>query len=328
MLFSIIVPIYKVEKYIRQCVDSILAQTFPDFELILVDDGSPDNCPKICDEYAEKDKRVKVIHLVNSGVVIARQTGVNNANGEYLLFVDGDDSIAFNCLEVIAKYAYVDVIRFGFYREKPSGYEKTPISERVGYYSKGDIEREIFPKLIQTVDANYYIPSVWVAAFRKELFVKNMLTDIRLAVGEDGACVIPCIYHAQSLYIIEDCLYNYRLNYSSVTKSRKVLNWNGPEIIAKHLAEKLDLTRYDLQEQLYRKIVHELFSVVVSQFNRKEKYKTIKQDIKVNLKNPIYDEAVKNAMFSHSIKAKLMHQALKYRWFLLIKIFNNLKYKG
>ncbi|KAF3371822.1 glycosyl transferase family 2, partial [Enterococcus faecium] len=88
---SIIVPVYKVEKYLRKCVDSILAQTFTDFEVILVDDGSPDNSGKICDEYAEKDNRVRVIHKENGGLSSARNAGIDVARGKYLGFVDSDD---------------------------------------------------------------------------------------------------------------------------------------------------------------------------------------------------------------------------------------------
>ena len=88
---SIIVPVYKVEKYVRQCVDSLLAQTYRNIEVILVDDGSPDNCGAICDEYAAKDCRVKVIHQQNGGVSVARQTGIDHATGEYSIHADPDD---------------------------------------------------------------------------------------------------------------------------------------------------------------------------------------------------------------------------------------------
>lgn len=90
---SIIVPIYGVEKYLRRCIDSILLQTFTDFELILVDDESPDNCPAICDEYAKQDKRIKVVHKKNGGVSAARNTGIDIATAEYIAFVDGDDYV-------------------------------------------------------------------------------------------------------------------------------------------------------------------------------------------------------------------------------------------
>ena len=90
---SIIVPVYKVEKYLNECIDSILAQTFTDFELILVDDGSPDNCPALCDAAAEKDSRVRVIHQQNKGLSGARNAGINVARGNWLGFVDSDDMI-------------------------------------------------------------------------------------------------------------------------------------------------------------------------------------------------------------------------------------------
>ena len=92
-LLSIIVPVYKVEKYLSECIDSILAQTLTDFELILVDDGSPDHCPEICDEYAKKDDRIVVIHKANGGVSSARNSGILAAQGDYIGFVDADDLI-------------------------------------------------------------------------------------------------------------------------------------------------------------------------------------------------------------------------------------------
>ncbi|MCI6187323.1 MAG: glycosyltransferase [Spirochaetia bacterium] len=96
---SIIVPIYNVEKYIYRCVDSILSQTFTDFECILIDDGSTDNCSVICDEYAKKDTRIKVIHQKNSGVSAARNAGLDAAKGEYITFVDSDDWVNLNFLQ-------------------------------------------------------------------------------------------------------------------------------------------------------------------------------------------------------------------------------------
>ena len=94
LLFSVIVPIYKVEKYLPDCVNSILNQTYKDFELLLVDDGSPDNCPQMCDDFALKDSRIRVIHKKNGGLVSARNIGIKNAKGKYICYVDGDDTVA------------------------------------------------------------------------------------------------------------------------------------------------------------------------------------------------------------------------------------------
>ena len=103
---SVIVPVYNVEKYIHRCVDSILGQTFSDLELIRVDDGSPDNCPSICDEYAAKDNRVRVIHQENRGLSAARNAGLDVMAGEFVSFVDSDDWLEDSFLEVMLKHIW------------------------------------------------------------------------------------------------------------------------------------------------------------------------------------------------------------------------------
>ena len=100
-MISIIVPVYKVEKYINKCVDSIFQQTYKDFELILVDDGSPDKCPEICDDYAKIDGRIRVIHKENGGLSDARNTGIREAKGEFVTYIDSDDYIAVDYLETL-----------------------------------------------------------------------------------------------------------------------------------------------------------------------------------------------------------------------------------
>ena len=122
-LVSIIVPVYKAEKYIHQCIDSLLAQTYRNIEVILVDDGSPDHCGKICDEYAAKDCRVKVIHQQNGGVSVARQTGIDHATGEYSIHADPDDWVELNMIEELVAKAVAnnaDMVICDFYRESKS----------------------------------------------------------------------------------------------------------------------------------------------------------------------------------------------------------------
>ena len=99
--FSIVVPVYKVEAYLERCLGSLISQTLTDIEIILVDDGSPDNCPRICDQYAKKDSRIKVIHQKNAGVSAARNKGLEYATGEWILFCDSDDWMEANACEVL-----------------------------------------------------------------------------------------------------------------------------------------------------------------------------------------------------------------------------------
>ena len=134
---SIIVPVYKVEQYIHKCVDSILNQTFTDFELILVDDGSPDNCGKICDEYAQKDERVRVIHKENGGLSDARNFGLKEAKGEFVSFIDSDDWVDLDLYSDVLTYAdanKLDVVCFDVYEVK---------GEKIKHHNRYD-ENKIF----------------------------------------------------------------------------------------------------------------------------------------------------------------------------------------
>ena len=145
MLFTVIVPIYNVEKYLVRCVDSILAQTFPDFELILVDDGSSDRCPEICDAYAAGDARVRVIHKPNGGLVSARNAGIMAAKGDYICYVDGDDwarpgLLAFVRDRLAESPVPLDMVIFSADRITANGSE--PLSHKVaeGYYDRARLE--------------------------------------------------------------------------------------------------------------------------------------------------------------------------------------------
>ena len=101
-MISVIIPVYKVEKYLDKCIESVVGQTYSDLEIILVDDGSPDGCPAMCDAWAEKDGRIKVIHKPNGGLSSARNAGLVKASGEYVFFLDSDDTISANCIELLA----------------------------------------------------------------------------------------------------------------------------------------------------------------------------------------------------------------------------------
>ena len=123
-LISIIIPVYKVEPYLRKCLDSVVQQTYRNLEIILVDDGSPDSCGAICDEYATKDERITVIHQENKGLSAARNAGLDIATGDYIQFVDSDDWIEPDALATVLSIAedhHVDIVCFGFNKHLPSG---------------------------------------------------------------------------------------------------------------------------------------------------------------------------------------------------------------
>ena len=147
LLFSVIVPIYKVEKYLPDCVNSILNQTYKDFELLLVDDGSPDNCPQMCDDFALKDSRIRVIHKKNGGLVSARNIGIKNAKGKYICYVDGDDTVDEKLLESIYKEILIknnpDIIIFGIVKNFADHDEEIFCDLPDGLYDKKAMEEKV-----------------------------------------------------------------------------------------------------------------------------------------------------------------------------------------
>ena len=190
MLFSVIVPIYKIEKYLPRCIDSVLNQTFGDFELILVDDGSPDNCPKICDDYASRDKRIKVIHKQNGGLVSARQAGIKEAVGDYVFHLDGDDAICEDALEsaykIIAEM-HPDIVSFS-YRTCVDGEQGDIVDDLLeeGLYNKSDIEEKIFPNLLSNENMEHLFYFLWGKAIKRELAAKHQHNvNPAIALGED-----------------------------------------------------------------------------------------------------------------------------------------------
>lgn len=324
-LFSVLIPVFKIEKYIEECVLSITNQSFSDFEIILIDDGSPDSCPEICERLRKNDSRIKVLHKKNEGVAKARRDGAEIAEGEYVICIDGDDWLKKDCLAKISEVVQkknIDIFCFGMLAD--NGKQTTPlgINYREGFYSKQAIEKEIFPLLIQKSDASYFIPSLCGKVIRRQLFLDNVLANENVTIGEDGACVIPCVFHANSMYISNECFYFYRYNSESATKGKKVFNWDWPKLVANHIENRIDINYDDMQRQLYRKITHDIFSVVVSQFNRKEKYSVIVKDINMHLDDKVYKEAIQKCEFEGSIKARIMTIVLKKRIFFPIYMYS------
>lgn len=202
---SIIVPVYKAEAYLHRCVDSLLAQTFTDFEVLLIDDGSPDRSSEICDDYARKDARVRVFHQTNGGVSMARQRGVENANGEWITFVDADDYLPQKSLQtmhlLVEKYD-TDLVVGATLNDKRM---KTIGDElAIADYRKLLIEEKItaspWAKLIRRV---LFTPFVFDMP-RQIVFGEDLLMNIRLAYQTN-----------KNIAICKDYVYEYVQNQTS-----------------------------------------------------------------------------------------------------------------
>ena len=220
-LISVIVPVYKVEPYLHQCVDSILNQTFKDFELILVDDGSPDNCPAICDEYAKQDNRVKVIHKENGGLFSARNIGLDyafkNSNSKYICFVDSDDYIDNYFLEYLyngivdnhTDISYCCCFRFGF-KDAPN-----KLIKYYDYYNETIVvDAKIhFQKMIKNEIGGH----VCFGMFSKDIIQNIHFPNIKFREDLPFHCEI--LLKANYIFFINKPLYYYRVNYNSLTRA-------------------------------------------------------------------------------------------------------------
>lgn len=217
MEISVIVPVYRVEKYLSDCIESILNQTFADFELILVDDGSPDRCGEICDEAAKHDTRVHVIHQKNAGLSAARNAGIEIARGSWLSFVDADDFVALNFLEALHKAAtraQADCAVCSFYLTDSTG-------ARIEASYPVEVENSVRTGLsmLETLQEQLNVPYIvaWNKLYRRELF-----ETLRYPVGrqnEDVFVFAELFDKAKTVVVLPDKLYFYRQSEGSIMRS-------------------------------------------------------------------------------------------------------------
>ena len=211
---SIIVPVYKVEDYIRECLDSILAQTYPYFELILVDDGSPDNCGRICDDYAKGDNRIKVVHKVNGGISSARNAGLEVAKGEWIMHVDGDDWIEPDMIESLIEAAQItgaDMVIGDFVKYGPSaGYNKLPT------WSSDK-------KKSMTNYIAYVMTTIWGSIAKRSLYADHSLkSPDGISYCEDFHLIVRLCHFANKIVNVHRPFYHYRYRPTSIMS-----NMNG-----------------------------------------------------------------------------------------------------
>lgn len=205
-LVSIIVPIYRVQDYINKCVESIMAQTYSNIEIILVDDESPDNCPEICDDYAKKDARVRVIHKKNGGLSDARNAGLEMATGEYIAFVDGDDYVSSDYIQALYEVCVKDesdISCCGYYRVYGEKLIKAPKSTDKKLFTGIEAIRDIFTAgtLCEVM--------AWNKLYKRSLFIDY---NIRFPVGkihEDTFTTYKLFYYAERVGFIDKPLYYY-----------------------------------------------------------------------------------------------------------------------
>lgn len=228
---SVIIPIYKVEKYLKQCVESVLNQTYRNIEVILVDDGSPDCCPAICDEYAQKDKRVKVIHKCNGGRSSARQFGMAAVTGDYVMFVDGDDWIELRtidiCMDVIKRDLTVGCILFSYIKEYYNKSVVAHIMDKSVHLKNKEAEYKVYRRLyglsyqeLSHPEQMENIVSCAMKLYRVDYARQGKYFDEKIIGScEDGLFNMYALYNCNDIVYLDMPLYHYRKVGGSLTNS-------------------------------------------------------------------------------------------------------------
>lgn len=326
---SVIIPVYNAEKYLAQCLDSVINQTYTDLEIICVIDGSPDNSLKICREFAEKDGRIKVIDKENGGTHTARNKGLQMARGEYVMFMDPDDWLDLDTLECLAEKIEkhnLDVIRFNYIREFADSHVKkqnTFLKETV--YSG----EECFTLLRQTVgliggelehpENLNYLASVCFNAYRRKLITDNKIEffNIReIGTFSDGLFNIALFQYVKSFLFLDKGFYHYRkTNSQSATSNYRE---NFPEkqsLLFRKIEEALkDCFTEDMKKALSNRIAIGTMELCLNALISKKPFSEKLNEIKSVLKDDVHKKAISSLEMKYlPLKWKVYFGFMKIR---------------
>ena len=328
MFFSVIVPVYKVEDYLPSCIDSILNQTFDDYEIILVDDGSPDSCPEICDRFSGEYQNIRVIHKENGGLASARIAGIKIAQGDYVFNLDSDDLIENDTLEYAHKIiceTNCEILSFAYKWIKGSKVVSvTNDGLEEGLYRGKDIEKHIYPRLLMDKNMNHISYYLSGKAIKREFLLPNQLgVNEKNSLGEDLCCVISCYLKTQSVYISKKEAYLYTVREDSLSKdfnaNQICLIENVIEEIQKNETEKIS----DFDDQLNRYSAFMCFAILASAAEG-DYFKSIK-NIKSNIDKSVHKEKIQRAKFDKiSVKSRISILLMKKNMYKTAFCFLNL----
>ena len=307
-LISVIIPVYNVEKYLTKCVDSIINQTYKNLEIILVDDGSPDNCGKICDEYAKKDNRIKVIHKENGGLSSARNAGLDICKGEYICFIDSDDFVSLSFIEVLYKMIQInktDIAQCNFLRfhdENEIANEGAISFEfsQCSIYDNLEMQNNLFKtnQVISTV--------VW-----NKLYKRSVYENIRFPNGkihEDEFTTYIVFSKSENMCYISDELYYYRITDTSITG--KAFNKARLDFIDA-FSEKKKFYKNNYCH-LFNKLVIRYQKYLKEYFFDTQKYISDKKSIICSLKAKLHENCIDYMKCDVPIKNKIKEFIFSY----------------
>lgn len=339
---SVIVPVYNVEKYLDRCIQSILNQTLKELEIILVDDGSPDNCPALCDEYAQKDARIKVIHKKNEGLGFARNAGLNLASGKFVSFLDSDDWVApamYETLYRVAEKMKCDTVycslQYYYSKDKIIPFEE--VGQEVFFRGRKSVDSFLLDMLAPLPsyrsDVKYMV-SVCKAIYLRKIIEDNQLRFVseKVVASEDMFFHVRYLKLAENVGFIPEYFYNYFQNECSITHTYtedkierlKRFIQEMHSLFAEYFAEE------DYWVRLQRKALHYLRNSLYI------KYQIVKKK-SFSIQNYELKQICKDAFFYHYLnnypyqllpmKHRLFYLLVKYRATLLLLLVYKLNKK-
>ena len=286
-MISIVVPVYNVEKYLEECISSIVNQTYKDIEIILVDDGSTDQSPIICDKWTEKDTRIIVYHKINGGLMSAWKYGVERANGEYIGFVDSDDWVdtdMYATMVSCAEREKCDLVCASLQCNYQNGSTiNTPIYLKDGLYLKEEIRENIFPRLLISKKLHNRIiaPNKVTKLFKRDMLMRIM-DDCHdnVSIGEDLLTTFNYLQICDSIYLINNYYpYHYRINESSMIQKVDERKYEKiKELRLSLLASNAKYKNYDFTNQINADFI-DLYLKTTENYILKSNSKTIKKDV-------------------------------------------------
>ncbi|MBT2678821.1 glycosyltransferase [Bacillus sp. ISL-35] len=317
-MISVIVPVYNVEKFLPRCIESILNQTYNDLELILVNDGSPDNCAEICNQYEKQDARIRVIHKKNGGVSSARNSGIEAATGEFILFVDSDDYLDLNMCEVLMhnqEQTNCDIVICG-YKSVDANHE---FDYNLGIEYKGNLIEmgHRFSELLEKSLLN--VP--WNKLIRKSLI--KVKFDTEMDMGEDLVFNLSYLENVEYICSIKDALYNYYNNQNSATNNKRYIPINITEDFYRNIKNFCDksVRQYEIKP-IYMEFMDSLFSTVQYISERERNYNKKKRLLSDCFNNEFLQEIYSVGSFYRNYEKKFVCGLLiKFKFYNLILFY-------
>lgn len=330
---SVIIPVYNTEKYIKECVDSIINQTFKDYEIILVDDASTDGSGRICNEYAAKYDFIKVIHKEHGGPTHTRKAGLKEARGAYVSYIDSDDYIEPQMydflMDKLLKYD-ADIAICNILIKTENSRIPLYLDFEEGFYNKEKLKRDIYPNMLFSPMKNMpgIHPSLCNKVIRRSI-LENAITDItdEIYFGEDGICTYPCMLDAKSVYITYDkFFYIYRQTGASISqKYDKRLLRKLPILISVFDTE-FEKRNYDGRSQINCYAALQLIFSIRNEllYNKNKTLREKVKNLKEYISQPRFQEVLKTIRYeniSKQVKYKIFLLRIKWIYLLYLQFY-------